>query len=65
MKAILKDIQEGRFAKDFILERKAGYARMNAERKNLAQHPIEKVGQQLRAMMPWIGKGKLVDKDKN
>lgn len=65
MKEILKDIQEGRFAKDFILERKAGYARMNAERKNLANHPIEKVGTRLREMMPWIAAGKLVDKNKN
>ena len=65
MKEILKDIQGGRFAKDFILERKAGYARMNAERKNLANHGIEKVGERLRAMMPWIGANKLVDKDKN
>lgn len=65
MKEILADIQEGRFAKDFILERKAGYARMNAERKNLNAHKIEKVGGRLRAMMPWIGANKLVDKDKN
>ena len=34
-------------------------------RKDLANHPIEKVGKELRAMMPWIGKNKLVDKDKN
>lgn len=65
MKAILKDIQEGRFAKDFILERKAGYVRMSAERKNLAAHKIEKVGARLRSMMPWISANKLVDKDKN
>lgn len=65
MQEILKDIQEGRFAKDFILERKAGYARMNAERKNLSMHKIEQVGGRLRAMMPWIGANKLVDKDKN
>lgn len=65
MKEILKDIQEGRFAKDFILEKKAGYARMNAERKNLNAHKIEKVGSRLRAMMPWISANKLVDKDKN
>lgn len=65
MKEILKDIQEGRFAKDFILEKKAGYARMNAERKNLNAHKIEKVGGRLRAMMPWISANKLVDKDKN
>ena len=65
MKEILKDIQEGRFAKDFILERKAGYARMNSERKNLSSHKIEEVGAKLRAMMPWISANKLVDKDKN
>lgn len=65
MKEILKDIQEGRFAKDFILEKKAGYARMNAERKNLNAHKIEKVGGRLRAMMPWISANKLVDKEKN
>ena len=65
MKEILKDIQEGRFAKDFILERKAGYARMNSERKNLANHKIEQVGEKLRAMMPWIGANKLVDQNKN
>lgn len=65
MREILKDIQEGRFAKDFILEKKANYARMNAERKQLASHPIEKVGARLRAMMPWIKEGKLINKDKN
>lgn len=65
MKRILKDIQDGKFAKDFILERKAGYARMNAERKNLSEHKVEKVGERLRAMMPWIGVNKLVDKSKN
>lgn len=65
MKDILKDIQDGKFAKDFILERKAGYARMQAERNNLANHKIEIVGQRLRDMMPWIKQGKLVDQDKN
>lgn len=65
MKEILQDIQEGRFAKDFILERKAGYVRMNAERKKLASHKIEKTGAALRSMMPWISANKLVDKDKN
>lgn len=65
MKEILSDIQEGRFAKDFILERKANYARMNAERANLKEHLIEKTGEKLRNMMPWISEGKLVDKNKN
>lgn len=65
MREILKEIQNGKFAKDFILERRAGYTRMNAERKNLAASAIEKVGARLRAMMPWIAAGKLVDKSKN
>ncbi|MBB5021801.1 ketol-acid reductoisomerase [Desulfurispira natronophila] len=65
MKEVLKDIQEGRFAKDFILERQAGYPRMHSERRNLADTQIEKVGAGLRAMMPWIQKSKIVDKDKN
>ncbi|PAF45414.1 ketol-acid reductoisomerase [Helicobacter sp. 11S02629-2] len=65
MKDILKDIQDGKFAKDFILEKKANYARMNAERNMLENHPIEKVGKKLRASMPHISKGKLIDKDKN
>ncbi|STQ86034.1 ketol-acid reductoisomerase [Helicobacter muridarum] len=65
MRQILKDIQDGRFAKDFVLERKAGYARMNSERNNLANHQIEKVGERLRSMMPWIKVGKLIDQDKN
>ncbi len=65
MKEILKEIQNGKFAKDFILERKAGYARMNSERRNLANHPIEQTGKKLRDMMPWIKANKIVDKDKN
>jgi len=65
MKEVLKDIQEGRFAKDFILERKAGYARMHAERRNLRNSEIEKTGEKLRGMMPWIGANKLVDQNKN
>ncbi|RAX55336.1 ketol-acid reductoisomerase [Helicobacter sp. 16-1353] len=65
MREILSDIQGGRFAKDFILERKANYARMNAERGNLKNSLIEKTGERLRNMMPWIKEGKLIDKDKN
>jgi len=65
MRNILKEIQNGVFAKDFILERKAGYARMNAERNNLEASEIEKTGSKLRAMMPWIKANKIVDKDKN
>lgn len=65
MKEILKDIQSGKFAKDFILEKKAGYVRMNAERKNLAAHGVEQTGERLRAMMPWIGASKIIDKNRN
>ena len=43
----------------------AGQKNFLKMRKDLADHPIEKVGKELRAMMPWIGKNKLVDKDKN
>ena len=65
MKEVLKEIQNGKFAKDFILERKAGYVRMNAERNITANSLLSKTGAKLRAMMPWIAKGKLVNKDKN
>ena len=65
MKEILKEIQDGTFAKNFILERKAGYTKMNAERKLSDESLLNKTGEKLRAMMPWINKGKLVNKDKN
>ena len=65
MKGVLKDIQDGNFAKDFILERRAGFARMHAERKNMNNSLIEQTGRNLRAMMPWISAKKLIDKDKN
>ena len=65
MKEILAEIQDGRFAKDFILERKAGYTRMNAERANTQRSLIEQTGKKLREMMPWITSKKIIDKDKN
>jgi ketol-acid reductoisomerase len=65
MKQILKEIQDGRFAKDFILEGQAGYPRMNAERMISKNSRIEKTGNRLRAMMPWIAANKIVDQDKN
>jgi ketol-acid reductoisomerase len=65
MKEILAEIQNGKFAKDFILEGESGYPRMTAERNMLKAHPIEKTGVKLRAMMPWIKSNKLVDEDKN
>jgi ketol-acid reductoisomerase len=65
MREILKEIQNGVFAKDFILERKAGYTRMNAERARTDKSLIEQTGRKLRAMMPWISSGKIINKDKN
>ncbi|WP_200762380.1 ketol-acid reductoisomerase [Nitrosophilus alvini] len=65
MKQILKEIQNGKFAKDFILERKAGYVRMNAERNLCKNSLIEQTGEKLRSMMPWITANKIVDQDKN
>ncbi len=65
MKAILKEIQSGRFAREFILENQAGTPVMKAERRLCAEHPIEQVGERLRSMMPWIKANKLVDQEKN
>lgn len=65
MRELLKEIQDGRFAKDFILEGQAGYPRMNAERKNSRASLIEQTGAQLRSMMPWIAEKKIVQQDKN
>ncbi|MDR0826776.1 MAG: ketol-acid reductoisomerase [Desulfovibrio sp.] len=56
MKAILRDIQEGTFARNFILENKANMPSFKAMRRIQADHPIEKVGAELRAMMPWLKK---------
>jgi ketol-acid reductoisomerase len=65
MREILREIQDGEFAREFILENKAGKPVLNALRRHGAEHPIEEVGARLRGMMSWIGKNKLVDKSKN
>jgi ketol-acid reductoisomerase len=65
MKRVLADIQQGRFVRDFMLENAAGQSTMKARRTILGEHQIEEVGGRLRAMMPWITKGKLVDKARN
>ena len=65
MKEILKDIQSGKFAKQWMDECKGGQKNFLKMREELAKHPIEKVGKKLRDLMPWIGKNKLVDKAKN
>ena len=65
MREALRRIQDGEYAKMFITEGQTNYPSMTARRRNDAAHPIEQVGAQLRAMMPWIAANKLVDKDKN
>ncbi|MBD3794643.1 MAG: ketol-acid reductoisomerase [Epsilonproteobacteria bacterium] len=65
MKDILKEIQDGRFAKDFILEGQSGYPRMNAERANTRASLIERTGRDLRKMMPWIASNKIVNQETN
>ncbi|MCX8084539.1 MAG: ketol-acid reductoisomerase [Calditerrivibrio sp.] len=65
MKEVLRQIQSGEFAKEWMLENKAGRPVFNALTKADENHPIEQVGARLRGMMSWLGKGKIVDKDKN
>jgi ketol-acid reductoisomerase len=65
MRNALKRIQTGEYAKMFILEGKTNYPSMTARRRLTSEHSIEVVGAQLRAMMPWIAKNKLVDKTRN
>jgi len=65
MKHILADIQSGQFAKEWILENRAGRPVFNALSKQGESHLIEEVGAKLRAMMPWLKKDRLVDKSKN
>jgi ketol-acid reductoisomerase len=65
MKRVLEDIQSGRFTRDWMLENKVNQASFRATRRRNAEHPIEKVGERLRAMMPWISKNALVDKARN
>ena len=65
MKKVLDEIQSGSFAREWVLENAAGQTSFKAMRRRAAEHDIEKVGAQLREMMPWIGAGRLVDKSKN
>jgi ketol-acid reductoisomerase len=64
MKKILGEIQDGEFARDWLLECKANKPSFSALTRKGEEHSIEKVGAKLRAMMPWLKKGKLVDKKK-
>jgi len=61
MKQILTEIQNGEFAKEFILENQAGAASLHAKRRIGQQHPIEVVGKKLRNMMAWIQKDKIIE----
>ena len=65
MKQALVEIQNGTYAKNFVVEGRMNYPEMNARRRLNAEHPIEIVGAKLRSMMPWISKNKLVDSSKN
>lgn len=65
MKKILKEIQTGEFAREFILENQAGMPTFKAKRRIGREHQIEQVGEKLRDMMPWIKNNRIVDKTKN
>lgn len=65
MREALKNIQEGAYAKKFIMEGMTNYPEMTAKRRLNAEHPIEVTGAKLRAMMPWIAANQIVDKSKN
>jgi ketol-acid reductoisomerase len=65
MKRILADIQSGKFAKDWMLENRVNQTSFKAMRAKMAAHPIEDIGEKLRAMMPWIKQRALVDKSRN
>jgi ketol-acid reductoisomerase len=65
MKDILSEIQSGQFAKNFILENRAGNVSFEAMRRRAAEHPMEEVGARLRGLMPWLAEKQLVDRSKN
>ncbi|MDN5937890.1 MAG: ketol-acid reductoisomerase [Salinisphaera sp.] len=65
MRRILKQVQNGQFAREFIAENQAGCPTLKAGRRLSREHPIEQVGAKLRAMMPWISKDRIVDKSRN
>ncbi len=65
MRRILKEIQTGAYAQDFLLENKTGATKLSAMRRIGREHQIEVVGEKLREMMPWIKANRLVDKSKN
>ncbi|KPV40427.1 ketol-acid reductoisomerase [Thiohalorhabdus denitrificans] len=65
MRKVLGEIQDGSFAKEYILENQAGTPRLQSARRLAREHPIEEVGERLRSQMKFMSAGKLVDRDKN
>ncbi len=65
MKRVLGDIQSGKFTRDWMLENRVNQTSFKATRRRMSEHPVEQVGEKLRAMMPWIAKNALVDKTRN
>ena len=65
MRRILKEIQEGAFAREWVTENLAGQPGFKSHRRLSAEHPIEEVGGKLRAMMPWLKENRMVDRSKN
>ena len=65
MKQMLAEVQDGSFAREWILENRANRPVFNALTRRGEAHPIEEVGRRLRSMMPWIAKGRLVDRTRN
>ena len=65
MRRILKEIQTGAYAQEFLLENQTGATKLNALRRIGREHEIEIVGEKLRAMMPWLKKDRLVDRSRN
>ena len=65
MREILEQVKSGEFAKEFVLESKANSAMLKRSRARLREHELERTGEKLRSMMPWIAKKRLVDRGKN
>jgi len=65
MKKVLEDIQNGTFARNWVLENQAGAPGFHAMRQRMSSHPIEEVGEKLRGMMHWAQNDRLVDKSRN
>ena len=65
MRRILKEIQTGAYAQEFLLENATGATKLTSMRRIASEHPIEVVGERLRSMMPWIKASRLVDKSRN